>query len=156
MVMTAPDTTQTTSKVWLKAQAQKMKTETTMEGQTAILIIDWNANVMYNYMPDQNLAFKMDLSSAPESPVESTESIEDYHPVVLGTETYDGKECLVVQYTAAGAQTKEWIWKQYGFPVKIVTTTSEGTTTVEYKNISFSSISDSVFELPPGVQIMQM
>ena len=40
--------------------------------------------------------------------------------------------------------------------MKVEVTTAQGTMTVEYKNIDFSNIPDSEFELPPGVQIMEM
>lgn len=161
MVMTGTGVPSGTSKVWLKQQAQKMKTEMTVQGQTSVLIVDWGTEVMYTYMPDQNLAIKMDLSTdpdatAPESPIEGSESIEGYDPTVVGTEVYDGKECLVVEYTVEDVQTKMWLWKQYGFPVKVVSTSPEGTVTIEYKNIDFSPIPDSAFELPAGVQIMEL
>ena len=107
-------------------------------------------------MPAQNLAIRLDLSTAPESPLEGTGAIEGYDPTVIGTETYDGKECLVVEYSIDGVQTKMWLWKQYGFPVKVVTTTADATITVEYKNMDFGPIPDSVFELPEGVQIMEL
>lgn len=156
MVMTGTGMPSSTTKIWLKNKAQKMRTETTVQGQTSIMLIDRVSEVAYTYMPEQNLAIKMDLSTAPESPLESTEGVEGYDPTVIGTETYDGKECLVVEYTTEGAQTKMWLWKQYGFPVKTVTTTADGTITVEYKNIDFGPIPDSVFELPAGVQIMNL
>ena len=35
-------------------------------------------------------------------------------------------------------------------------TTSEGKMIMEYKNIEFVDIPDSMFELPAGVQIMEM
>ncbi len=161
MVMTGTGVPTGTSKDWLKQQAQKMKTEMTVQGQTSVLIVDWGTEVMYTYMPDQNLAIKMDLSTdpdatAPESPIEGSESIEGYDPTIVGTEVYDGKECLVVEYTVEGVHTKMWLWKQYGFPVKVVSTSPEGTVTIEYKNIDFSPIPDSAFELPAGVQIMEL
>ncbi|OGO02462.1 MAG: hypothetical protein A2Y59_06505 [Chloroflexi bacterium RBG_13_52_14] len=106
------------------------------------------------YMPDQNMAYKMDYNNVPESAVEETEGILDYNYEILGTETVDGKSCMVVQWTVEGITSKTWVWKDKGFPIKMETTTSEGKTTVEYKNIQFVNISDSEFELPPGVQII--
>ena len=156
MVMTGTGMPSSTTKMWLKNEAQKMKTETTVQGQTSVLLVDWGSEVAYSYMPAQNLAIKMDLSTAPESPLEGTGAIEGYDPTVIGTETYDGKECLVVEYTVEGVQTKMWLWKEYGFPVKVVTTTADATITVEYKNIDLGPIPDSVFELPEGVEIMEL
>ena len=133
-----------------------MKAETTVQGQTTIMLADWNEDVVYSYMPAQNMAFKMDISQAPESPVEGMENLEGYAPQIIGSEVVDGKDCLVVEATYEGTKTKSWIWKEKGFPVKVVTTTPQGEMTIEYKNIDFGDIPDSEFELPAGVQIMEM
>lgn len=145
-----PPMTQTT-KVWLKKN--KMRTETTMEGQTVINLIDLDAKTMYSYMPAQNVAMRRDFAMAPKPP---TENIEKYNPVVIGTETIDGKTTIVVEYTAEGVKTKSWIWKEKGFPIRTETTTAEGKVTIENRNIEFVDIPDSMFELPAGVQIMQI
>jgi outer membrane lipoprotein-sorting protein len=97
---------------------------------------------------------KMNFSQATKSATEEAESIPNYNPTILGTETIDGKVCLVVEYTVVEAATKAWIWEEHGFPIRVEVTTTEGTTTVEYKNIEFVDIPDSMFELPPGVQII--
>jgi outer membrane lipoprotein-sorting protein len=152
MVITSTGTATMTSKVWLKGQ--NMKTETTMEGQTVINIINHETRTMYMYMPDQNMAFAMTYDQAQESPIDETQAISQYHPQITGTETIDGKVCLVVEYSVQGTSTKMWIWQEYGFPLKVVTETDQGTTTIEYKNIEFTDIPDSEFQLPPGVEIM--
>jgi outer membrane lipoprotein-sorting protein len=145
------------TKVWVKTKPEtKMKTEMKAEGETVVNIVDYAAQKAYMYLPSQNMAFQTDLSDAPESPVEGTKAIEGYNPTIIGTETYDGKECLVVEYAVEGFETKMWVWKKYGFPVKVETVTQEGKMTFEHKNIDFSNIPDSVFELPSGVQITQM
>jgi len=154
MVMTGPGMPSMTTRVWLKGE--KMKTESTMEGQTVINIIDHGTQTMYMYIPDQNMAFMVTYEQAQGSPVEDTMAISQYHPENLGTETVDGKVCIVVEYTVQDASTKVWIWEENGFPIKLVTVTDQATTTIEYKNIQFTSIPDSEFELPPGVQIMDM
>jgi outer membrane lipoprotein-sorting protein len=157
MVSTGPGVPSMNTKVWVKTKPEtKMKTETKAEGETVVSIVDYAAQNAYMYLPSQNMAFQMDLSDAPESPVEGTEAIEGYNPTIIGTETYDGKECLVVEYAVEGFETKMWVWKRYGFPVKVETVTPEGKMTFEHKNLDFSNIPDSVFELPSGVQITQM
>ncbi|MBN1862217.1 MAG: DUF4412 domain-containing protein [Dehalococcoidales bacterium] len=152
MIITGTGAPAVTSKVWLKGE--KMKTETTMEGQTIINLIDHASRTMYMYMPEQNMAIKVTYEQAQGSPIDETLDINQYHPETLGTETVDGKVCLVVEYTVQGASTKMWIWQEHGFPIKVVTVSDQGTTTIEYKNIEFTSIPDSEFELPPGVEIM--
>jgi outer membrane lipoprotein-sorting protein len=129
-----------------------------VEGESYIIIMDQDAGVMYMYYPSQNMAMKMTFEGTDtQGAVQDPESLLQYNPDVTGTETIDGKPCIVISYSEPGVGTfKEWIWTEYGFPLKIETTTSEGTSTVEFKNISFSSIDDSVFELPPGVEITDM
>ncbi|MBU1032336.1 MAG: DUF4412 domain-containing protein [Patescibacteria group bacterium] len=153
VTMTMPGAPQMTLKTWLKKN--KMKTEMRTQGQTAISLMDMDAKTMYTYMPAQNMAIKMkwDDTSVPTSP---TENLEVYKPVHIGTETLDGKVCTVIEYNAEGTKTKSWIWKKNGFPVRTEAVTPEGTVIMEYKNIQFTDIPDSVFELPAGVSIMEM
>jgi outer membrane lipoprotein-sorting protein len=153
LVMTAPGAPTMTQKVWVKKN--KMRMEMTQQEETQIILTDIDAQTMYVYMPAENMAMKMNFSQATKSATEEAGSIQNYNPTVVGTETIDGKVCLVVEYTAGGAATKAWIWEEHGFPIRVEVTTSEGTTTVEYKNIGFVDILDSKFELPAGVQIIQ-
>jgi hypothetical protein len=153
MVMTYPGEPVMTMKMWIKGN--KMRSETTAEGQTIITLLDMDAQTIYIYYPDQNMAMEMTYEPG-ESAMDEAQAITDYNPTILGHETLDGKVCLVVQYTAEGATVKMWLWEQYGFPIRVETTTSEGTAVVEYKNIEFGDITDTMFELPEGVEIMDM
>lgn len=119
------------------------------------MLADYDQGIVYMYMPDENMAMQMPLTQAPESAVEEAQSVADYDYTVIGTETMDGKVCLVVEYTVEQATAKMWIWKEHGFPIRIETTTVEDKTVIEFKNIEFTDIDDSMFELPPGVQIME-
>ncbi len=148
MLITSPGTPTMTTKVWMKNN--KMKTETTVEGETVVMLIDIDAQTMYMYFPEQNMAMKMTFEM-PESAIDEAQSIPDYNPVIIGTETMDGKVCLVIEYTIEGSTAKMWIWKEKGFPIRVEMTTTEGTVIMEYKNIDFSDIPDSEFELPAGV-----
>ena len=154
MEVTSPGAGAMTTRIWLKGL--KMKTETSAEGQTIINLIDQAAGTMYTYIPAQNTAFMVTYTQPQESPMESIQGIEQYQPTIVGTETIDGKVCLVAEYTVQGMSTKMWIWQEYGFPIRVVTVTDQGTTTINYTNISFDNIPDSEFELPAGVQIMDM
>lgn len=140
-----------TQKVWLKEK--KMKVETLAEGERIVTIINMDESVMYSYMPSQNIAFKtpFDYNQPISSPLEP---VNDYKPIVIGSETIDGKDCVILQYSIEGVQTKAWYWKEKGFPIKLQMTTQEGVSTIEYKNIEFTNIDDSEFTLPAGVQII--
>jgi outer membrane lipoprotein-sorting protein len=145
------------AKVWMKEQT-KFRLEMTTQGMATIVIIDMEEGVMYNYMPDQNMAMEMTLDTGmiPEDPLGGVTEMLDYNPDIEGTEKYDGKDCIVVTWDIPGTgKAKAWIWTQYGFPLKMETTTTEGTIIIEFKNVDFSDIPDSVFELPEGVTIIE-
>ncbi len=141
----------TTATVWVKNK--KMRMETTEQGQNVIILIDTNAKTMYMYSPEQNMAFKMDFSQAPQSATNEADAILQYTPTVVGTETINGIPCEVIQYNAKGEMTKAWIWQAKGLPVRVQATTAQGTSTTDFKNYDFSDIPDSQFALPAGVQV---
>lgn len=153
--MTSPGTPPVTQTVWLKAK--KMRTEMTAEGQTTIMLIDLDTRIMYMYMPAQNMAIRMNMNDTVPTPAnEEAQSVTDFSYTITGTETFDGKSCLVVEYTSQGAVTRQWIWKDRGFPVKVETTAAGVKSVIEYRNFDFGDIPDSMFALPEGVQVVQM
>lgn len=151
-VVTSPGADTFTMHVWLKED--KIRTESETVGETIVSIVDLDAQVMYQYFPSQNMAYKTSYTQGESTALTETQSISAYSPTVIGTQTLDGKECLVVEYSASGATVKTWIWKEHGFPIRVETTTAGGTAIVEYKNIEFGDIPDSMFEIPAGVQII--
>ena len=151
MIITDPDAQTMSTSIWIKNN--KMRSEMTVEGQTIITLLDMDAHTMYLYYPDQNMAMGMTYEPG-ESAMDEAQAVADYNPTIIGTETLDGKECLVVEYTAGGETVKMWLWKEYGFPIRAEMTTSEGTTVMEYKNIEFVDIDNSMFELPGDVTII--
>ena len=157
-VMTIPDQPVMTTSFWLKEN--KMRWEGSFEGQSVVYLIDKDELVAYLYMPSQNMAMKMNYSEVQEtvgeSMLEQSGSIEKYNPINLGTEILNGKSCLVVEHAIEAEKAKMWIWKEYGFPIRTEITTPKGMIVTEIKNIKFGDILDSVFELPAGVQIMEM
>lgn len=153
MLVTSPGVETITTKVWIKNN--KMRMEMTAEGQLIITLLDMDAQTMYLYYPDQNMAMKVTYEPT-ESAMEEAQSITDYNPTIIGTETMDGKVCLVVEYNIEGQAVKMWIWKDKGFPIRVEMATTEGTIVVEYKNIEFVDIPDSTFQLPEGVEIIEI
>ncbi len=138
-------------KMWIK----KNKTRMEIPAQGAVMLMDIDAKTVYMYMPAQNMAVKMpyDPSQTPQSPQDAASAITGYNPKVIGTETIDGKSCLVVQYDMAGTSVKSWIWQDKGMAIRAEMTSSAGKTIIEFKNIDFSDIPDSMFTLPSGVNI---
>jgi outer membrane lipoprotein-sorting protein len=149
MVTTGSDNSVTTSTAWVKNK--KMRVENSVQGQNMVTLIDTDAKTMYLYNPAQNTAIKMDLSQAPQNPISS--SISQFNPTIIGSETLDGKLCQILQYTANGVVTKEWIWDAKGLPVRTQTTSSSGTTTTDFKNYDFSDLPDNQFVLPADAKI---
>lgn len=154
MEISGPGMPSVSTRVWM--EGNKFRSEMTEQEQTMIFLANYDTAKAYMYMPDLNMAYEVDISTVPPPDYEDVQDIPDYDYDVLDTQTMDGKECLVVEYSQAGATIKCWIWKEHGFPVRVETTTAEGTTTIEYKNIDFSDIPDSVFEVDPGVTIMEI
>lgn len=153
IVLTAPGVPATTTTTWVKKR--KMRFEMSVQGIDTIGIVDYDANTMYSYLPAQNIAVKASVDQASEPATQEASSIADYNPKNLGTESVDGIVCQVFEYNLDGYMTKMWIWKDRGLPVRTEQTTPQGKIIVEYKSYDFSDIQDSMFELPPDVQIMQ-
>jgi hypothetical protein len=146
-----------TGHIWQTSTKQRI--EYVMEGETIIMIFDKDENVMYTYMPAQNLAMKATLDPGQMSQGTSEgdmANVLDRDPVIEGTEYYDGKECMVVTFTMDETSIKLWVWVETGFPIRTEGTAPDGTLTVMlYENIDFSDIPDSVFQIPEEVQIIE-
>lgn len=152
--ITSPEVPAVTQKVWVKENNMRM--EMTAEEMTVVTIMKGDEQALYMYHPEENRAMKMDFHKAPESAIEEVVAIEGYDPTVIGTETIDGKLCTVVEYTVPEGEATMWIWQKHGFPIRTEMTMPRGTLRMEWKNIEFDDISDSMFELPAGVRIMEI
>jgi len=146
MVMTAPGLPEgMTSEVWQKTG--KTKTQTSVMEQTVITYTDYDAQKMCTCF-EATGCMGMDFSQAPPDPVEQSGMIEQYHPTILGSETVNGKDCLVFEWTVEGAHSKWWVDKDSGWPVRVETTTPQGTIVIEYTDVEFVDIPDNEFVFP--------
>lgn len=152
MIVSAPGLPAVSSKVFLKKN--KMRLETNLQGVNTVTLVDSDTQVMFTYLPDQKTAIKMDWSNAPIPATMDAQSILNYQPQIDGTETIDGKVCMVAEYTVESIASKMWIWQDLGLPVRIESSTPLGKTTVDFKNYDFSDIQDNLFILPAGTQII--
>jgi hypothetical protein len=161
-VMTSPRMPRMVQKVWVKGS--KMRAEMTAQGQSVVTIVNLDTQTTYMYIPAQNMAIRADLrqGQGPRSTmsVSATEwsklILTDPKTAVVGTETIDGKVCLLVEGAdEEGKGLKTWIWQEYGFPIRMEWPIAEGKLIMEWKNIEFVNIPDSMFELPSGVQITE-
>jgi outer membrane lipoprotein-sorting protein len=141
-------------KVWLKKT--KMRMESNMGGMQSITFMDMEKRTAINYSPSTNMATKMDFNQFASSAPENSDALMKYNPKIVGIEPIDGKLCTVIQYTNDQATTKQWIWQEKGFPLRVEMTSSAGKIQMDMKNIDFSDIADSMFALPAGVTVTDM
>ena len=143
---------------WQKGEKIRMEGE--VKGEEMIVIIDNDERVAYTYIPAQDLAVKLGLDEAEEiedvqegSMKEQSAELPEMQPVVLGVETIEGKECIVVEYNMDEERTgKMWIWREHGLPIRV----EFEETVIRATNIDFGEVSDDKFELPAGVEPMEM
>ncbi|MDD4238391.1 MAG: outer membrane lipoprotein-sorting protein [Desulfotomaculaceae bacterium] len=157
-IMTSQDMT-VNSKVWM--EGNKIKTDSVMEGQNIITIVD--GDTFYTYFPEEHRAMKMtpDQQSGQktETPADFTEDADtspDKYKVVETT-VYEGVECKVVVVTSADGkeQSKMWVRRDYGIPIRIeLTDLSEGKTVIEFKNLKIGKQQADTFQLPAGVEVI--
>lgn len=155
-IVTSKDTT-LNGKVWW--EGSKVKTDSVMEGQHIITIVD--GNTLYSYFPEENRAMKMTYDQQSQqktkTPVDYTkdELSPDKYKIVETT-VYEGVECKVIEATGADGkeQSKMWVRRDYGIPIKIESTDSSGEKSVlEYKNLKVGKQPADTFQLPAGVEV---
>lgn len=163
MNVKSPTRNDYSSRVWLEGDNMRVESTMSTQGGTfeSVYLLDMAEQTSYVYMPEQGRAMKMGYSQAKEkagdSPRSQNSTIRQNDPEVVGHETLNGKECVVVEYVPdSGNKTKAWIWEEHGFPIKTVSNTNKGEYVTEMTNIDFGDIPDSKFELPEGVQVMDM
>lgn len=146
------------TKCWMKKGNMRMEMDAPDGSGTITHIVNAAKNEAYMVMGDQ-MATRMDISQVTEgmtTPEDALGEFDDTDSKLVGTEKVDGKECLVYEVADAGEAVKVWVWKEYGFPLKAEITAEGGKAVVEYKNVKVEDIPDSMFELPAGVEVMDM
>jgi outer membrane lipoprotein-sorting protein len=145
----------------INIQRKKMRSESTVEGQKTITIVDGDSILSYN--SEQNIAYKItaDMTDQVKTPAEyindASAQTEKYQ--TLETAVYDGVKCRVISVTGADGQeqTKMWVREDYGIPLRVETKGADGSIIViEYKNMKIGSLPDDIFKLPAGVKVMDM
>ena len=147
------------SKMSLKDQFFRM--EMTAEGQTMIII--HNADGTYTVMPSEGMAMKTAQLHPGQGPVKGASHYAQYlqqqHAQKTGSETIDGHACDIYRYTDSetGELTTAWVWTDKMFPVKFEIEAKTGKMLIELSNIQLAAaISDDAFQLPAGIQVMDM
>lgn len=137
-------------------QEKKIRYDVVTNGQSVSTIVDLEQKVAYNYMPEQKVAMKVNLSMIDlDSFRLSSAWIEKLDPNtfnILETVMYNGLKCKVVE---GQEDLKMWISEEYGIPIRVEITVSGQKTLIEYKNLKVSLIDADTFKIPQGIQIIE-
>jgi len=135
--------------------------ESNVQGIKAIIIS--NQSGVFSYMPNQNMAIRLPSLDQFEKPVAAagdyTEYLKQLNAEFLGKEIVNGYNTDIYRYfdPSANAPVTVWVWTEEQFPVRIQMKSAMGSVESEITNIRFNvPVSDSMFQLPAGAQIMDM
>ena len=112
------------------------------------------------YMPEQHTAIKQPHIDASVKQIERFGTFEtflsEHQARKVRTETVNGYPSDVYEYEDPDSgHATVWVWQAHQMPVKFVLDGPEGVVTTEMSNIKLGvPLSDSLFVLPPGVQVM--
>lgn len=142
-------------------KGKQIRHEMSLEGQKYIWLVNFEKGEAYNYIPAEKIAMKMnfdEMRDMLQDPTDYLEDVDFQNASIIESATYEGIECKVVlNKDADGTETKLWIAEQYGIPLRVEETDSDGDKViVEYKNIKAGSISDDLFVIPAGTEILSM
>ncbi|MBI2175069.1 MAG: outer membrane lipoprotein carrier protein LolA [Candidatus Omnitrophica bacterium] len=140
-----------TAKVLLKDELFRM--ETAAEGQVAIILRN----------REGTFAMKIAVLHPGQQPIRGAAEYGEYlaerQAERIGAETVGGYACDIYRFTdpEAGGTVTAWVWKDKMFPVRFEIDGSDGKMLVELSNLQLgANIPDTAFQLPAGVQVMDM
>ncbi len=167
MITTGPQGNMT-GKLYVKGDL--FRQDMVMEGQEQTIIINEEKDLTIILMHPQKMYMEFvdmgdeEVQESMEVDIDSAEDLLKENPDMataedLGTETINGIKCRVFKVTykedLRGDSTL-WISKELETPIKIITNTAEGMSTMELQNIKKGSVSSSVFAIPSGYKKMEM
>ncbi len=122
-------------------------------GQSGKVTVDQVKNVTRIFMPSEKTFIKMrsdSMRSLMNDPIQAfREAAKRYTVAKEGTETVAGYVCEKLVLRGQGQKLMtEWVAKDLGFPVKIVTRGNQPWT-MELKNIRRVGVSPNLFKVPP-------
>ncbi len=142
----------------VKIKDNKVRMEMESRYGKAITIID--GKTIYSYVPSKNKAVKLKSNAS-----YGMEVLADYKAYlrrldakIVGSQTIDARQCDIYEYTDPRIKmpSKVWLWKEKGFPIKVETQVPDGTVTTVMSDVEVGvPIDDSLFVLPPGVEIVE-
>jgi outer membrane lipoprotein-sorting protein len=148
--------TGTSAEIWLKGS--KWRTELPL-GQG--YFVDTEAKTCFTWYPPENVLREAAYAAAGldvldyVSEIGWAKFIAESNPELIGTKTIDDKPSLLVEFTYEFESEQEtlngkaWIWKEKPFILRLEMTTGDNDPLImEFKNIDFGDIPDSIFERP--------
>lgn len=142
----------TVSKCYMSNKKFRMEIDT--QGMKSIILYDGSDTYMYN--PATNTAMKSPepKEKAANQWAESAEDLANFK--IVGREKMDGYDCVVVTTTSTEGDAKIWLAKDIGMPVRMESEQEQNKMLMEYKNIKVGAQDAALFQLPAGVQVMDM
>ncbi len=143
------------SKMWMSKD--KMRIETEVSGMKSVMITNAKGE-LFMYDAASNTAMKMSNLEGQEQMADQWAEDESdlANMKIIGKEKIDGYDCVVVTLIDEETNSKMWLRKDIGMPVKVESKMDDGTVVIDYKNYKIGAQADSLFEVPAGAQIMEM
>lgn len=150
-----------TTKMYIKEGLMRMESE--VMGQSVMMI--YTEDAFYTLDPQSKTAIKMpmglDEDEERDIPTleDFTDDLDEGSMNYLGKETINGISCHVVETRdlSDDNQVKMWLHEEYGFPMRIESRTEQDTLHVsEVTDFKVGNLSDDLFEMPEGYQIMDL
>jgi outer membrane lipoprotein-sorting protein len=138
-------------KLWEKGN--KVRIETTEQATSIVVLANGDTRTVYRYTPSQNTAERMPYPSQARTALGAVNILKSSNVAASGTAVIDGKNCLIVTL-GTDANVRMWLWQDYGIPLLLEETSATGKTTVEFRNLDFTDIPASSFDLPQGVRVV--
>jgi len=149
----------TTSTVSFKDDLFRM--EVTDGSQTMVILR--NRTGTYTVMPSEGMAMKMAMLRPGQGPIRGAGNYAQYlqerQAELIGTEMLNEHACDIYRYTdpETGDLVTAWVWTEKMFPIQFESEGSEGKMRIELSNLQLgATIPDADFQLPDGVQVMDM
>jgi outer membrane lipoprotein-sorting protein len=158
-VLTLPDGSKTTNKMWVKAGNMRSEMDNPAGGDPILSIINTQKKLVYVYQPEINQAMVMPIGDSDVDVTSPKDYLGESNPdnmLFNSRETFDGKECLVYETNFEGEMGKIWIWEEYGMPLRVETQSGQDKIVAEFLNFEIGNVDDSVFELPEGTEVIDM
>jgi outer membrane lipoprotein-sorting protein len=149
------------SQAWLKDNM--LKTDYILNGQRIISVFDLAKDEVISYLPGDKIATKMKMEEYQgqdgTTPLDYTQELAKTDFRLLGTETVNNLECMILKIIDVEGNNKMWLSTAYGLVVKVEEEDLQGQgVTIEFKNINIGegSVFDNTFKIPEGIEVIDL